>query len=288
MTRIHSTDLAEWTGLIDVELAAIIGAWSPRTPARLQGSLEHTLLLPGKRIRPLMAMVTFAACGRKPTAILRPACALELYHAGSLILDDLPSMDNAGKRRGAETNHVLFGESTAILASAGLWVEGYRLLAETGVHGTALCGATSRLLGGDGLVAGQYADLNQFDRSVTIDELLECYRLKTAALFRLAAYYAAVLAEAPDEDVEGLDRFATIVGTAFQVRDDILDDDDASGKDAGKDGDNAKPNVVTLLGADGARDLLASQMSAASEVLERLGTAIDVVNFEVLLDKLAI
>jgi geranylgeranyl diphosphate synthase type II len=201
--------------------------------------------------------------------MLEAACAIELIHAGSLMLDDLPSMDNADYRRGKKTNHVLYGDAVTILASAALWVEAFRIVGNT----PALVAATSQYVGRDGLVLGQYMDLYAFNKKQSLKSLRQCYDLKTASLFKLAVTYGAVLGGASTREQATLEKFAASFGIAYQIRDDIIDataTKTESGKDARKDEQNNKPNYVSVLGIAGARKALQKEVGDARRALASL------------------
>ncbi len=239
-----------------------------------QESLTYTLQLKGKRIRPLLAMATYELFKDNGVAIVRPACAVELFHAGSLMLDDLPCMDDAALRRGKTTHHLVYGESVTILASAALWTKAYDILGELD-HPKALqlVRDSARLVSEQGLIVGQYLDLFSMHKVTTREQLEYCYVLKTSGLFRMAVRYGAVLGDAQSEEVEALDTYARLLGIAFQIRDDIIDatqSAEESGKDAHKDEDNEKVNFVSLIGVDASKDALNQTLQDAQNALATL------------------
>jgi len=225
----------------------------------------------GKRVRPLLAIAVYELYKRDLDHFIDLACALELIHTGSLMLDDLPSMDNAGYRRGVQTSHVVHGESITILASASLWVYAFDIIASIeGEPINELVRATSLHLGRQGLALGQYIDLYAEAKIKTIAQLEKSYELKTAALFQLAVRYGAYMGGASASDIEALDSFARHLGVAFQIRDDIIDATQElaeSGKDAHKDEINNKPNYVSLLGISEARVQLLAHIKSAQDSL---------------------
>lgn len=241
--------------LVEAELSKIFSEQNGviKTPI-FQESLSYTLALQGKRIRPALALAIYEMFKESSDDIVRPACALELVHTGSLMLDDLPSMDNARLRKGKTVHHKMYGESVTILASAALWMKAFEILSELD-HPRALelVKSTSDLVSQRGLIVGQYIDLYLMDEIKTKQQLEYCYELKTAGLFRLATKYGAILGEATDDEVEALDEFARLIGIAFQIRDDILDfteTEESSGKDVQKDIENEKENYVSLFGLE--------------------------------------
>lgn len=257
----------------------------------LDKSFSHTVLLNGKRLRPILALMTYELFDTKDTKkILEPACAIELIHAGSLMLDDMPAMDNAEFRRGKKTNHALYGDAVTILASAGLWVEAFRIVAEADSTETkVLVNATSECIGRDGLVLGQYMDLYAFNKKQSLKDLRQCYELKTASLFKLAVTYGAVLGGANKKQLATLQAFGTSFGIAYQIRDDIIDvtaSEKETGKDAHKDEQNHKPNYVSLLGLEGAKKALQKELVDAKKSLALLKK--DAERLEQLLDTITL
>ncbi len=240
----------------------------------LDGSLKHTVLLNGKRLRPILAIAVYEMYQSDIEAVLTPACAIELIHAGSLMLDDLPCMDDAQYRRGEKTNHVLFGESVTILASAALWVNAFEILSDIdNIKINQLVRETAECIGKNGLILGQYMDLFAFDKKQSIDDLLQCYALKTSTLFLLAVRYGATLGGASSSDRASLERFGEAFGIAFQIHDDIIDatlSESETGKDAQKDQSNNKPNYVSLLGLEKAKFALKKETDTALSELNSL------------------
>lgn len=222
--------------------------------SNLESAYSYTVLLDGKRIRPIMALAVYEIFGDDIEKILIPACAIELIHAGSLMLDDLPCMDDAEYRRGEKASHIVHGESVTILASAGLWVQAFDILADIkDISINELIHETSDYLSKRGIILGQYLDLFAFDKVQTIEELDSCYELKTSGLFRLAVAYGTILGGASQSERQKLDEYARLLGIAFQIRDDIIDvteTKEQSGKDQNKDSENNKANYVSLIGLE--------------------------------------
>lgn len=257
----------------------------------LDASLKHTVLLEGKRLRPVLALMTYELFQLKAGKnVLEAAAALELIHAGSLMLDDLPSMDNAGLRRGKKTNHVVFGDATTILASAGLWVEAFHIIGSVDPYYVPkLISSTTDCMGKGGLILGQYMDLFAFNKKQSLKDLRECYQLKTGSLFKLATTYGAVLGGASTAEQNALEAFGNAYGIAYQIRDDIIDateSEASSGKDAHKDEQNNKPNYVSLLGLEGAKKALLTEMGSARKALTKIQK--DTLRFEQLVDALSL
>ncbi|MBE6910136.1 MAG: polyprenyl synthetase family protein [Ruminococcaceae bacterium] len=223
----------------------------------LYKSMRYSLLSGGKRIRPVLTLECARLGGIRDWKYALPfACALELVHTYSLIHDDLPCMDDDALRRGKPTNHVVFGETMATLAGDALQAEAYRLIAEAPkLSKTAKLDAVWSLAwasGANGMVAGQVLDLTDFghDRETltTLCDRKTCFMIKAAAELGCAA------ANASGELTAALARYASLLGLAFQIRDDLLDvigDEATFGKPIGSDRDEGKTTFVDLLGADG-------------------------------------
>ena len=245
-------------------------------PDRLVEAVRYSLLAPGKRFRPMVTLLAAAECGAPEGAALDAACAFEMIHAASLILDDLPAMDDAGLRRGLPTIHRAFDEATAILAGVGLLNQAYAVIAaDRGLPGplrAELAARAAHAVGFSGLIAGQARDL--FDRDQIRDQaaLERLNHEKTGVLIIAAAQGGALVAGASEAGVEAVGVFARHIGLAFQIRDDIIDAQgsaEAAGKDVGKDA--AMATVVSALGPAGARKIMEEHLAKASGALARVG-----------------
>lgn len=245
-------------------------------PTVLHHAVRHALLAPGKRLR---GAVVMAACemGRGPEeTALRFACAVELVHAASLVLDDLPSMDDATLRRGRPVLHREYGEANAILAAVTMLTLGFDVVrAADGVRERVrvrAAGLLAAAIGAEGLVGGQVADLEATGTRLDLETLEFIHSHKTGALFIAAAELGALAAGARRRDREALRAWAKNLGLAFQITDDLLDysgDPATTGKDAGLDRD--KTTFVDLCGIDGSRRLVDELIGAAVDALAPLG-----------------
>ncbi len=237
--------------------------------SRLIGAMRYALLSPGKRLRPLITLFSWSDNGGEGVIPTDAACAIEVVHAASLIMDDLPSMDNARLRRGRLATHVVFGEGPSMLAAVTLVSEAYRLIA-SGPAGGPLqkLRAISHLaaaIGIDGLAGGQERDIMCRDGTETksLREIEQRHREKTGALFAAAAAIGAELAGAEPETVQKMKDYGAAFGLAYQAFDDVVDlesTSESTGKDAWQD--KGMSTVVSLLGSDGA-------LHSASRWLER-------------------
>jgi len=246
---------------------------------RTSAAMRYTLLAPAKRLRGVITVLIGECLGVGRQDCLIPACAIEMAHAASLIVDDLPCMDDATLRRGQPANHLRFGDDVAILAALCLITEAYRVVAEaeelpaeTRLRiGTLL----SRSLGLDGLIGGQEKDLHgpPATRQSTVSDI---HREKTATLFVAAAEAGAIVARASETQISQIRAYAERIGLAFQTLDDIIDAlgcSDAAGKDTRRDA--GRPNMVTLVGRDRALKDVFMQIQNANALLAEFGGSAD-------------
>ncbi len=241
--------------------------------AGLAEAMRYSLLAPGKRIRPVLALATALAVGRDPQEVMPLAAALELIHTYSLIHDDLPAMDDDDLRRGRATCHVAFGENVAILAGDALYAEALRHVI---VHQRAdpadllrAIGLLASATGVDGMVGGQYLDVTELAPAGP-DGLRRLHALKTGRL--IAASVQCVLELIPAREPETIlfGQFASELGVLFQIVDDILDvtgTDAALGKPSGSDARHGKRTYVSEHGLERARELATASHEAARTAL---------------------
>ena len=254
---------------------------APVADARLSAAMEYSLLAGGKRLRPLLAYAAAEALGADASCADMAACALEMMHTYSLIHDDLPAMDDDPLRRGKPTCHIRFDEATAILAGDALQAMAFDLLASS--RNLAVGDRTrlemirvlSRAGGATGMVAGQSMDIRAAGKVLSQTELEQMHSLKTGALIRASVVLGALSTNiASPSQISMLDRFAGLVGLAFQIRDDILDvssDTHTLGKQQGRDLVLDKPTSVSLLGLEGASDQCQQVLEQALDLLQPLG-----------------
>ena len=232
-------------------------------PNELFESMRYTVLLPGKRLRPVMCLETCRMLGGNIEDAIPTACAIEMYHAMTLIHDDLPCMDNDDFRRGKPTNHKVFGEATAVLAGDALLTYAPQIITK---HSKNL--GSDKLLklleeyfqyaGAYGVIAGQVVDIESEKKyPKNAEETLNfIHTHKTADLFKLAIRSGAIIANATDEQIADLTDFAEKLGFAFQISDDILDEIstfEEMGKTLGKDKTAEKLTYTNLYGIENAK-----------------------------------
>jgi geranylgeranyl diphosphate synthase type II len=243
--------------------------------------MRYSLFAGGKRIRPLLAVCACEAVGGAVEDVLPFACALEMVHTFSLIHDDLPAMDDDDLRRGKPTSHKVFGEAIAILAGDALLARAFHLLSDGAAgdpvrlaRGTQAAAILGEAVGTLGLIGGQVEDMESEGRHVSGETLERIHRSKTGALLRASVRGGAVIGGAVPDDLERLTRYASAIGLAFQVVDDILDATESAerlGKTAGKDRAARKATYVRVHGLAAARGKAAALLSEALAALEPLG-----------------
>lgn len=235
-------------------------------------AMKYSLLGGGKRIRPVLALASAELVGGNHQDLVREACAIELIHTYSLIHDDLPAMDNDDFRRGKPSNHKQFGEAAAILAGDALLTYAFELLTHSGhisaVRRLRVIKETAQAAGWQGMVGGQVMDTLDNGQEITLAGIEDIHRKKTGSLLRASARLGAILGGGNEKEIETISDYASHLGLAFQIQDDILDivgESNILGKQAGSDQKLAKPTYPTLLGLEGARTYLAECTSKAKE-----------------------
>lgn len=245
---------------------------NPGVPPSLSSAASYALQGPSKRIRPMMLHLVAAGTAPDPDA-LRAGAAVELVHTASLILDDLPCMDDATMRRARPATHRAYGEATAILTSIALLNRAFGLLAETEAPANVrlrLIRLLERAVGWHGLVAGQELDIAGL--AADREGLEHINWLKTGTLFVAAVSMGATLRNVSAESTASLESFARDIGLAFQLADDLLDRLGSAsdlGKDVGQD--TEKTNVVSLLGIEETKAACLSHLARADASLVASG-----------------
>ncbi len=251
-------------------------------PETIHRAVRYSLFAGGKRIRPLLALAAGEAVGGRRDDVMPLACAVEMIHTYSLIHDDLPAMDDDDLRRGKPTSHKVFGEGIAILAGDALLTHAFQVMAEAPAEaerdGLARRLAATAILaeaaGTSGMIGGQVMDLESEGRTLDAPALERMHRAKTGALLGACVRGGAVLGGGGDEDRARLDRYASAIGLAFQVVDDVLDETGAAhelGKTAGKDARAGKATYVSVHGLDASRTLARGLLDEALSALAPLG-----------------
>jgi geranylgeranyl diphosphate synthase, type II len=251
--------------------------FSSDCPEVLREAIRYSLLMPGKRLRPMLVMLAAEACGGNVEQAVPAAAAVEMVHTYSLIHDDLPSMDDDDTRRGRPTTHKKFGEAVAILAGDALLALAFDVLARdiTPPEVAAACCATlAKACGATALVGGQCDDV-RIGLSTGSRELLESiHNRKTGALFLASLQLAALVAGATQEQQAALQRFGASLGLAFQITDDLLDhDEDARGNCVNRKGDRGKLTYPNLIGVEQSRRDVEQLVASSLAALEIFGSS---------------
>ena len=265
------TEIDDLRGELEARIRHFLGdGGDQRDP--LTAAMRAAALSAGKRMRPMLLMLVARDLGCASPALLDAACAVELVHAASLILDDLPCMDDAKLRRGKPTVHIQFGENVAILASVALLSRAFHILAQAQDISPSirarLVAALAETVGTQGLVRGQFQDLHGGQKR-TVDDIATTNELKTGVLLGLSVEMAAIIAQAEEPVLRALRAFAMAAGHAFQIKDDLQDgpgnDSALTGKDVGKDA--GKATITATLGMEKTQRRLAAHLRDADGYL---------------------
>ena len=243
---------------------------------RILESMRYAIFAGGKRLRPFLVLNCSKLFGVAHAQALRVAAAIEALHTYSLVHDDLPCMDDDDLRRGRPTTHIAFDEATAVLAGDGLLTLSFAILSAPETHPSAetrcqLISRLARAAGHDGMVGGQMIDMEAGENHFDFGQIVVLQRMKTGALFEFCCESAALLAGAAAEDGERLRNYARDLGLLFQITDDLLDalgSTENAGKKTGKDASQGKATLVSVLGAEGAKQQALKLANACAAHLE--------------------
>lgn len=262
---------------IDAALKEYVGK-KDNPQSIIYDAMEYSLFAGGKRLRPTLMLETARMCGGDEQDIIPFACAMEMIHTYSLIHDDLPAMDNDDLRRGKPTNHIKFGEATAILAGDALLNKAFEIVSSHDFKNPHLAikalKELSKSSGTEGMIGGQIVDMESEGKKITADTLAYIHLLKTGAIIRSSCTIGAIMSGASEEEIEAVDEFASKLGTAFQIQDDILDcigSEEELGKPIGSDKDSGKNTYVKLLGIEKSKELVREYSQYAIDALEIFG-----------------
>lgn len=233
-------------------------------PQPLFEAMRYSALAPGKRLRPALCLAACAAIGGDQDAALNPACCLEMVHAFSLIHDDLPAIDNDDLRRGRPTTHRAFGEAVAILAGDALFAHAFQMLvvptvgeAPAPAVAARLVAELARAVGVEGVVAGETADILAEGKEVDVATLEAIHVRKTGVLIAASVRMGAIAGGGEESAIDALGRYGNLVGLAFQIADDVLNETGTAeqlGKAAGSDRARGKATYPALIGLEASRE----------------------------------
>ncbi len=250
---------------------------------RVVEAMRYALMGGGKRIRPFLVLNGARLFDVPEIGALRTAAAIEMIHSYSLVHDDLPAMDNADLRRGRPSVHRQFDEATAILAGDGLLTQAFEVLGHAETHADPLVRANlvlalARAAGTAGMVGGQMIDLAAQHATLDLESITRLQRMKTGAIIGFSCEAGAILASAPAEARQALQRYAEDLGLAFQIADDLLDVESSAavtGKPVGQDQAAGTATFVAVLGVDEARRRARLISDRAAGRLEMFGQRAD-------------
>jgi Geranylgeranyl pyrophosphate synthase len=240
-------------------------------------SQNYSLNIGGKRIRPILCLLTYNMYKDSYEKALPLALALEMIHTYSLIHDDLPAMDNDDLRRGKPTNHIVYGDAIAILAGDALLNEACNILIDYSIKNGGNALEASKIIlyssGSEGMIGGQVVDIVYEGKSISEDELLYMHKKKTGELIKASILAGAVMAEANGDDIDKLRIYGEKLGLAFQVKDDILDvvgNTEKLGKKIKSDENNNKTNFITTYGLEKCNEICEKLTNECVDILESL------------------
>ena len=263
----------EYKILIENELDKCFMGFNELPQKGLAEAMRYSLLAGGKRIRPMLVLEFCRISGGDIEKAIPVACAIEMLHTYSLIHDDLPCMDNDDLRRGRPTNHVIYGECTAVLAGDTLQAEAFGsiLRSELPAERRAECAMLlADAVGLDGMCGGQYLDMQGEGSVLTEKQLTEINSRKTGALLVAACQMGVAAAGGTEVQLAAAGHFGAALGLAFQIRDDMLDvlsTDAELGKPVGSDAQENKNTYMALMGEEGCRSTVERLTELAANVV---------------------
>ena len=274
--------LKHTAGLVDGVLDRVLPP-AAGPSARVAEAMRYAVFAGGKRIRPFLTVASAGLFDVSPEHGFRVAAAIEALHTYSLIHDDLPCMDDDDLRRGRPTTHRRFDEATAVLAGDALLTLSFGVLADPSTHPSSevraqLVARLAEAGGSEGMIGGQMIDMLAPEGDFTEAEIVQLQSLKTGVLFEFCCEAGPILAGAGDGERERLKAFARDFGLAFQIADDLIDvtgSAETAGKAVGKDQEQGKATLVSLLGIDKARETAWRLADSAADRLSPYGAAAD-------------
>ncbi|MCR5260559.1 MAG: polyprenyl synthetase family protein [Candidatus Gastranaerophilales bacterium] len=269
---------AEYQKLKDIVNTKLDEYIPVKYPEEIYESMKYSVNAGGKRLRPVIALeVCKMLCGKYEQAI-PTSCAIEMLHTQSLIHDDLPCMDNDDYRRGKLTNHKAFSEATAVLAGDALISYGIKLIIDKTpkeVSAEKLVQIINEYCiaaGVDGIIAGQIVDIDSENKKISAETLDFIHEYKTAKMFEFPVKAGAILGGADEKQLEELEKFATTLGHAFQIYDDILDEIatlEELGKTPGKDANANKATYTSFYGLEKAKCKVLELCTTCCDILDK-------------------
>ena len=266
--------LKEKKELIEKTIDSYLGEFS--YPHVIAEGMRYAVLNGGKRIRPVLILMTLDILGKDETLGLPSGAALEMIHSYSLVHDDLPALDNDDYRRGKLTTHKKFGEAEGILIGDSLLTHAFNVLTEKneGVISdkkiVEIVKLTSSYAGINGMIGGQTVDVESEGKKIDMETLKYIHKNKTGKLLKLPIEIGCVIGDASKEIREKLEEYADLIGLAFQIKDDILDvegDFEKLGKPVGSDAELEKSTYPSLIGMEESKKLLDETLEKAKKII---------------------
>lgn len=246
-------------------------------PTQIAEGMKYAVLNGGKRIRPILLLMILDLFDKDEKLGVPSAAALEMIHSYSLVHDDLPALDNDDYRRGKLTTHKKFGEAEGILIGDALLTHAFYILTEKNLNLLSpekiveIVRLTSSYAGINGMIGGQMIDIESENKKIDIETLKYIHKNKTGKLLRLPIEIGCVISETSKNIREKLEKFADLIGLAFQIKDDILDiegDFETLGKPIGSDAELNKSTYPSLIGLDESKKLLQEIVDEAKNIIK--------------------
>ena len=246
-------------------------------PTQIAEGMKYAVLNGGKRIRPILLLMILDLFEKDEKLGVPSAAALEMIHSYSLVHDDLPALDNDDYRRGKLTTHKKFGEAEGILIGDALLTHAFYILTEKNLNLLSpekiveIVRLTSSYAGINGMIGGQMIDIESENKKIDMETLKYIHKNKTGKLLRLPIEIGCVISEISKDIREKLEKFADLIGLAFQIKDDILDiegDFETLGKPIGSDSELNKSTYPSLIGLDESKKLLQEIVDEAKNIIK--------------------
>ena len=246
-------------------------------PTRIAEGMKYAVLNGGKRIRPILLLMILDLFDKDEKLGVPSAAALEMIHSYSLVHDDLPALDNDDYRRGKLTTHKKFGEAEGILIGDALLTHAFYILTEKNLNPLSpekiveIVRLTSSYAGINGMIGGQMIDIESENKKIDMETLKYIHKNKTGKLLRLPIEISCVISDTSKDIREKLEKFADLIGLAFQIKDDILDiegDFETLGKPIGSDAELNKSTYPSLIGLDESKKLLQEIVDEAKNIIK--------------------
>ncbi len=247
-------------------------------PTQIAEGMKYAVLNGGKRIRPILLLMILDLFDKDEKLGVPSAAALEMIHSYSLVHDDLPALDNDDYRRGKLTTHKKFGEAEGILIGDALLTHAFYILTEKNLNLLSpekiveIVRLTSSYAGINGMIGGQMIDIESENKKIDMETLKYIHKNKTGKLLRLPIEIGCVISETSKDIREKLEKFADLIGLAFQIKDDILDiegDFETLGKTIGSDAELNKSTYPLLIGLDESKKLLQEIVDEAKNIIKK-------------------